>query len=87
MSDLLKKIKELPDDLQKVVRNHGGGHANHTLFRTLMKPTQENNRPSENSPLAQAITKQFGSFEAFTDAFATAASGQFGSGWAWLVKS
>ena len=87
VSDLLKKIKELPDDLHKVVRNHGGGHANHTLFRTLMRPTQENNRPSENSPLAQAITKQFWSFEVFTDAFATAASGQFGSGWAWLVKS
>lgn len=52
-----------------------------------MRPTHENNKPSENSSLAQAITKQFGSFEALKDAFATAASGQFGSGWAWLVKS
>jgi len=52
-----------------------------------MRPAQENNKPSEKSNLGQAITTQFGSFEAFKDAFATAASGQFGSGWAWLVQS
>ncbi len=85
LKDLLTKIKELPEDLQKVVKNHAGGHHNHSLFWTIMKAPADNNLPT--GTLAQAINDNFGSFEGFKDKFSTAATNQFGSGWAWLVKS
>lgn len=84
LKDLLVKIRELPEDLQKVVKNHAGGHHNHSFFWTIMRPATEKNSPSET--LAQAITDSFGSFEVFKDKFSTAATNQFGSGWARLVK-
>ena len=85
LKDLLTKIKELPEDLQKVVRNHAGGHHNHSLFWTIMKAPSDNNLPT--GEIAQAIVDSFWSFQAFKDTFSTAATNQFGSGWAWLVKS
>lgn len=78
---LVARIDTLPEALRPVVRNHGGGHANHSLFWTVMSPTG-GGQPS--GPLAQAITADLGGFEAFKDAFTKAALTRFGSGWAWL---
>lgn len=63
------------------VRNNGGGHFNHSLFWTLMSP---NGGGTPSGELAEAISKQFGSFDEFKTLFAQAAATRFGSGWAWL---
>jgi len=73
----------VPDAIKTAVRNHGGGHHNHSLFWTILGPNA-GGTPVGN--LAQAITAAFGSFDAFKEKFNTAAAGRFGSGWAWLVK-
>ncbi len=85
LEDLLTKINDLPDQLQSIVRKQGGWHANHSLFWTIMRPVQEDNKPTWS--LAHAIDEQFGSFEAFKEKLSTAAASQFGSGRGWLVKS
>lgn len=85
--ELLNKINELPDSLQGIVRNHAGGHANHSLFWKIMRPASENNQPNLSWSLGQAITNQFGSFESFKDQFSTVAVNHFWSGWAWLVQN
>lgn len=69
------------DMKNSAVRNNGGGFFNHRLFWEIMSPDGGGNPTGE---LAAAIDKEFGSFEAFKDAFSTAAATQFGSGWAWL---
>jgi superoxide dismutase, Fe-Mn family len=80
-----KSIEELLKNVSKhpvAVRNNGGGHFNHTLFwKTLKK--NEGGKPS--GALADAISKKFGSYEAFKEEFAKAATTRFGSGWAWLI--
>lgn len=81
-----KSIEEIlkmgEDALPTAVRNNGGGYANHNLFWEVMSP-QGGGAPT--GELATAIDTTFGSFEAFKTAFADAAAGRFGSGWAWLV--
>jgi Fe-Mn family superoxide dismutase len=85
-TDLEKKtIEELMatlDPENKAVRNNGGGYYNHTLFWEVMAP---NAGGAPKGALAEAINKDFGSFEAFKTQFTEAATKQFGSGWAWLV--
>ncbi|MCU0431987.1 MAG: superoxide dismutase [Bacteroidia bacterium] len=87
--DSVPSLEDLCRNISKyspAVRNNGGGHYNHSLFWTLLRPAQPAN--AANAPtgkLADAITKEFGSFEAFKEAFAKAAKERFGSGWAWLV--
>jgi len=81
VEDLLMKLDSLPDDIRTTVRNNGGGHYNHCLFWLWMSP-QGGGRPS--APLLDAITQKYGSFDAFKEAFTTAAVGLFGSGWVWL---
>lgn len=66
------------------IRNNGGGFWNHNLFWEIMSP---NGGGTPAGPLAEAIDAAFGSFEAFKDAFAKAATTRFGSGWAWLCVS
>jgi Fe-Mn family superoxide dismutase len=78
---LVAKAAELPENLQTVVRNNGGGHANHSLFWTVMSP-QGGGEPT--GELAQAIQADLGGFANFKDAFTRAALTRFGSGWAWL---
>jgi len=73
-----------PDAIKTAVRNHGGGHYNHSMFWNILGP-QGGGAPVGN--LAQAITGTFGGFDAFKEKFNAAAVGRFGSGWAWLVKS
>lgn len=83
VEDLLRGIETLPDAIRGVIRNHGGGHSNHAIFWTIMKPGG-GGKPTGD--LAKAIDAAFGSFDAFKEKFAAAAAGQFGSGWAWLTK-
>ena len=82
IEDILAHLDALPQDKQGAVRNNGGGYLNHAIFWTTMSPSGGG---SPTGDLAQAIDRDFGSFDDFQDAFAQAAAGQFGSGWAWLV--
>lgn len=81
LEQLLTGIQTLPDSLRDAVRNQGGGHANHSLFWTVMSP-QGGGAPQ--GAVAQAIDKELGGFDAFKEAFTAAAVKRFGSGWAWL---
>lgn len=78
---LITRLDEVPEANRTAVRNNGGGHANHSLFWTLMSP-QGGGQP--NGALAAAIEQDLGGFAAFRDAFTQAALTRFGSGWAWL---
>ncbi|WP_429076578.1 superoxide dismutase [Aeromonas veronii] len=82
VEDLLRRFDTLPATLQGAVRNHGGGHANHSLFWLVMSP-QGGGEPG--GELALAIERELGGFDAFKQAFTQAALSRFGSGWAWLV--
>jgi Fe-Mn family superoxide dismutase len=84
VEDLLAKINSVPEDIRTAVRNNGGGHANHSMFWQIMK---KGGGGAPSGELADAINSTFGSFDAFKDAFAKAAAGRFGSGWAWLVSN
>ncbi|MBQ4679517.1 superoxide dismutase [Aeromonas dhakensis] len=79
---LLARFDSLPVQIQGAVRNHGGGHANHSLFWRVMSP-QGGGEPA--GELAAAIERDLGGVEAFKQAFTQAALSRFGSGWAWLV--
>ncbi|MHB8572186.1 MAG: superoxide dismutase [Candidatus Dormibacteria bacterium] len=81
VEDLLRSFSKVPADIQGAVRNHGGGHANHSLFWKVISP---GGGGEPQGALAAAITEAFGSFADFRTKFATAAANQFGSGWAWL---
>jgi Fe-Mn family superoxide dismutase len=82
LEKLLKDPNSLPDKSRTAIINHGGGHANHSLFWTVMTP-DTTDKPSTD--LAQAIDSTFGDFNSFQDRFTVHAKSQFGSGWAWLV--
>jgi Fe-Mn family superoxide dismutase len=84
VEELLAKINSVPEEIRTAVRNNGGGHANHSMFWQIMKKGGGGEPTGE---LADAINSTFGSFDAFKDAFAKAAAGRFGSGWAWLVAN
>ncbi len=79
---LLGDLGSVPESIRTAVRNNGGGHANHSLFWEVMKPGGAN---TPDGPLAGALDKAFGGFEAFKEAFGKAAMTRFGSGWAWLT--
>ena len=79
---LIADLNSVPEDIRTVVKNNGGGHANHSLFWTLMGP-KKGGKPTGD--LEQAIIKEFGSFEAFKEKIENTAKGRFGSGWAWLA--
>ncbi len=81
--ELLRDLASVPDDIRTAVRNNVGGHVNHSLFWTIMAPGAGGQPQGE---LATAIEAAFGSFDAFRDAFETAAKTRFGSGWAWLSR-
>lgn len=81
--ELLKDIENVPDAIRGAVRNNGGGHANHSLFWSIMSPSGGG---VPEGALGAAIDSAFGSFSDFQAAFAAAAGTRFGSGWAWLVK-
>jgi superoxide dismutase, Fe-Mn family len=80
--ELLKDLNALPETIRTAVQNNGGGHANHTLFWSIMAP---NKGGEPTGKIAEVITSTFGSFNTFKEQFETAAKTRFGSGWAWLV--
>ncbi len=82
VEDLLRGIDNVPEAIRGAVRNNGGGHANHTLFWSIMSG---NGGGAPAGDLAAAIDAAFGSLDAFQAAFAAGAAGRFGSGWSWLV--
>jgi superoxide dismutase, Fe-Mn family len=84
VEELVAGLASLPEAVRGVVRNNGGGHANHSLFWSVMSPAG-GGRPQGR--LAAAIDAELGGFDAFRDAFTKAALTRFGSGWAWLSVS
>jgi Fe-Mn family superoxide dismutase len=81
LESLLTDISGLPEEVRMAVRNHGGGHYNHTLFWQWMSPDGGGEPTGE---LAAKINEKYGSFQGFVDEFTTKSLGVFGSGWAWL---
>ena len=82
VEELLRRIDEVPEDFRSAVRNHGGGHANHSLLWTSLSP---GGGGKPEGALGEAIDQMFGSFEVFRERFATIAANLFGSGWIWLI--
>ncbi|MGA7409348.1 MAG: superoxide dismutase [Bryobacteraceae bacterium] len=80
---LANNLAIVPDAIKTAVRNNGGGHANHSLFWTQLAP---NAGGAPKGDIASVISANFGNFDAFKEKFAAAATGRFGSGWAWLTK-
>jgi Fe-Mn family superoxide dismutase len=84
VEEILQSLDKLPQDKQAAVRNNAGGHANHSLFWTVMGPGGGGEPSGE---LASAIEQAFGGFDAFKEKLSQAAVTRFGSGWGWLVSS
>jgi Fe-Mn family superoxide dismutase len=87
LEDLLRGISSIPEDIRTAVRNHGGGHHNHSLFWTIMAPAGKGGGGEPTDALADAIKRTFGDFAKFKEQLSAAATSQFGSGWAWLTVS
>lgn len=81
VEDLISNLNAVPEDIRGVIRNNAGGHANHSLFWTILGP---NKGGEPTGKIGEAITKEFGSYTAFKEKFTAAATSRFGSGWAWL---
>lgn len=81
IEELVSDLDSVPENIRGAVRNNGGGHANHSLFWSVLSASG-GGEPSGD--LAEAINSTFGSFDDFKKAFSTAAGTRFGSGWAWL---
>ncbi|MFZ7128474.1 MAG: superoxide dismutase [Desulfobacterales bacterium] len=79
---LLKSLDSVPDSIRTAVRNHGGGHVNHSFFWPLLR-----REVAPGGEVLDALNRRFGNLESFKKEFAAAATGLFGSGWAWLVWS
>jgi Fe-Mn family superoxide dismutase len=84
VEELVGDLNSVPEDIRTTVRNNGGGHVNHTMFWEIMSP---NGGGEAKGALADAIKKDFGSFDNFKKQFNEAGSKRFGSGWAWLVRT
>jgi Fe-Mn family superoxide dismutase len=82
VDDLMRNFDKVPDAIKAPVRNHGGGHANHSMFWKIMGPGGGGDATGD---VAAAINDAFGDFNAFKEKFNAAAANHFGSGWAWLV--
>lgn len=82
IEEILGNINDVPEKIRTAVVNNGGGHANHSLFWTIMAPNA-GGQPS--GKLANALQTEFGGFETFKEQFSNAGKTRFGSGWAWLT--
>jgi Fe-Mn family superoxide dismutase len=82
LDELMRNINSVPEAVRTPVRNNGGGHWNHSMFWELMGAKQGG---EPRGRIADAIKTAFGDFSKFKEQFAAAATGRFGSGWAWLV--
>lgn len=85
LEEVLANLDTVPADIRVAVRNHGGGHFNHSLFWRTMAPLSAGGGGEARSFIGRAIAKSFGDFKKFKDEFSKAAAGVFGSGWTWLV--
>ena len=85
VEQLLRGINGIPDDIRTAVRNNGGGHHNHSLFWTIMAPAGGGGGGEPGGALADAIKRSFGDIAKFKEQLTAAATGRFGSGWAWLA--
>jgi superoxide dismutase, Fe-Mn family len=92
VEELVINLSSVPEEVKAAVRNNGGGHANHSLFWTIMSPPSAkasggmpNGGGEPDGELAKKITDTFGDFKQFKEQFNEAAATRFGSGWAWLV--
>jgi Fe-Mn family superoxide dismutase len=83
VEELLISVKAVPKEIRAAVQNHGGGHANHTLFWELLSPDDQLSALTNLTEMFQP----FGGFDSFKDQFAQAALARFGSGWTWLVAN
>lgn len=81
VEELISDLDSVPDDIRTAVRNNGGGHANHSLFWTIIGP---NGGGEPTGAIGEAINNELGGYEKFKEAFSKAAATRFGSGWAWL---
>ena len=81
---LITRLNDLPADKKGPLRNNAGGHVNHSMFWQIMAPPGKGGGGEPTGDLAAAINAAFGSFAAFKEQFAAAATSRFGSGWAWL---
>ena len=82
--EVLGRIKMVPEGIRTAVQNNVGGHANHTLFWSILAPAGNGGGGEPTGELAEAINSSFGSFEEFKAKFAEQAATRFGSGWAWV---
>src|SRR4051812_11725806 len=82
LEELLRGIQDVPESIRTAVRNHGGGHANHSLFWQVMGP---NGGGEPAGDLAEAVQRDLGGFQGLKEKLTNAAANQFGSGWGWLV--
>jgi Fe-Mn family superoxide dismutase len=82
VTDLIRDLNKIPEEIRTKVKNNGGGHANHSLFWEIMGPGAGG---EPGGKLMEAIKESFGDFPTFKEKFSTAGLGHFGSGWAWLV--
>lgn len=82
VEDLLKDLAKVPQEIRTAIQNHGGGHANHSLFWDILTPGGST-QPS--GPLLTAIESSFPSVNGLKEALNQAAMNRFGSGWAWLI--
>jgi len=82
IEEIIAKLNSVPENIRGIVRNHGGGHYNHSLFWEMMAP---NAGREPKGKIGDEIKKTFDSFSEFKEKFKAAGIGQFGSGWAWLV--
>ncbi len=84
LEELLQNLAQIPETIRGAVKNHGGGHYNHSLFWEIMAPSVAESKPE--GELEEALRKKFGSVDVFKKQFSDAAMGVFGSGWVWLVR-
>lgn len=84
LEQLLREINQVPEEIKTAVQNNAGGHANHSLFWSIMS---DNAGETPEGELHEAINKTFGSFKEFKSKFTAEATTRFGSGWAWLAVS
>lgn len=82
LADILKDLNAVPESVRTAVRNHGGGHYNHTMFWKFLSPEKDQEPTGE---LGEKLSEKYGSYQGFMDEFSKAALGVFGSGWAWLM--
>lgn len=89
LDELLRNLNTVPEAIRTAVRNHGGGHWNHSFFWTILAPASPNQGlalTGKGQTLKVTLEKNFGSVEKFQTQFKDAALNRFGSGWAWLIK-